>query len=191
MSQPYPRQVPETDRVGDARRILVYGATGSGKSTMAQALSELAGIPWTSVDDLCWRPGWVAVPPSEQLAHFDALTASDSWILDAAYPAWRHLAYERADVVIAMDYPRLVSLTRVLRRTATRMRRREEICNGNHETWRRFLSRDSLVVWHFRSFGSKRAEMRQWAAAATGPRVILLRSPARARAFLEAQGRPR
>ena len=179
--------MPETDRVGDARRILVYGATGSGKSTMARQLSELTGIPWTSVDDICWRPGWVAMPPSEQLAHFAALTSEDSWILDAAYPAWRPLAVERADLVIAMDYPRLVSLTRVLRRTVTRMRRREEICNGNYESWGRFVSRDSLVVWHFTSFRSKRAEMRDWAAAAAGPRVVLLRSPARARAFLEAQ----
>ncbi len=179
--------MPETDRVGDARRILVYGATGSGKSTMARQLSELTGIPWTSVDDICWRPGWVPTPQAEQLAHFDALTATDTWILDAAYDAWRHLAYERADLVIAMDYPRLTSLSRVLRRTATRMRRREQICNGNYETWRRFFSRSSLVVWHFRSFGSKRAEIRQWAAAAAGPRVVLLRSPARARAFLEAQ----
>ncbi len=179
--------MPETDRVGDARRILVYGATGSGKSTMAQALSELTGIPWTSVDDICWRPGWVAMPPSEQLAHFDALTAEDSWILDAAYPAWRQLAVDRADVVIALDYPRLVSLTRVLRRTATRVRGREEICNGNYESWRRFLSRESLVVWHFTSFRGKRAEMRQWAAAASGARVVLLRSPAGARTFLEAQ----
>jgi adenylate kinase family enzyme len=169
-----------TDRVGDARRILVYGATGSGKSFMARALSELTGIP-------CRRPGWVPTPKAEQLAHFDALTATDSWILDAAYDAWRHLAYERADLVIAMDYPRLTSLTRVLRRTATRMRRREEICNGNYETWRRSFSKSSLVVWHFRSFGSKRAEMRQWAAAAAGPRVVVLRSPAGARAFLEAQ----
>jgi adenylate kinase family enzyme len=154
---------------------------------MARALSELTGIPWISVDDVCWRPGWVAMPPSEQLAHFDALTAEDSWILDAAYPAWRHLAYERADVVIAMDYPRLISLTRVLRRTATRLRRREEICNGNYESWRRILSRDSLIVWHFTSFRSKRGEMRQWSEAATGPGVVHLRSPARARAFLEAQ----
>jgi adenylate kinase family enzyme len=179
--------VPETDRVGDARRILVYGATGSGKSIMARALSDLTGIAWTSVDDICWRPGWVPTPKDEQLAHFDALTAGDSWILDAAYDAWRHLAYERADLVIAMDYPRTTSLSRVLRRTATRMIHREQICNGNYETWRRFFSRSSLVAWHFRSFGSKRAEMRQWAAAAGGPRVVLLRSPASARAFLEAQ----
>ena len=64
--------MPETDRVEDAQRILVYGATGSGKSIMARRLSELTGIPWTSVDDICWSPGWVQMPQDEQVAHFDA-----------------------------------------------------------------------------------------------------------------------
>lgn len=166
---------------------MVYGATGSGKSTMARHLSELTDIPWTSVDDICWSPGWVQMPRDEQLARFDALTSTHSWILDAAYEAWRHLALERADLVVALDYPRLTSLTRLVRRTAVRMIRRQEVCNGNHESWRRLLGRDSIVVWHISSFGSKRTEMRAWEAAGHGPPVIWLRSRAHAQAFLASE----
>jgi len=173
--------------VGDARRIVVYGATGSGKSTMARRLSELTGIPWTSVDDICWRPGWVSMPLDEQLAYFDALTQTGSWILDSAYGGWRHLAHERADLVVALDVGRLISLTRVVRRTVTRIIRRQEVCNGNHESWRTLFARDSLVVWHFTSFRRKRAEMRAWESETTGPPVIVLRSPAHARSFIEAE----
>ena len=100
----YHHQVPETDRVEDARRILVYGATGSGKTVMARRLSELTGIPWTNVDDICWSPGWVQMPQAEQVAHFDALTSEGSWLLDSAYGGWRHLAHARADLVVALDY---------------------------------------------------------------------------------------
>lgn len=177
-----------TDRVGEAQRILVYGATGSGKSTMARRLSELTGIPWTSVDDICWQPDWVQMPQDEQLAHFDILTRTDSWILDSAYGAWRHLAHERADLVVALDYARLTSLTRLLRRTASRVLDQQEICNGNHESWRTVFARDSLVVWHFTSFRKKRREMRAWAAAASGPPVIRLRRPDHARSFVDAGG---
>lgn len=173
--------------MGDAQRILVYGATGSGKSVMAKRLSELTGIPWTSVDDICWSPGWVQMPQDEQVAHFDDVTRSDSWILDSAYGGWRHLAHERADLVVALDYARLTSLSRLLRRTVTRILDRQEICNGNRESWRRVFARDSLVVWHFTSFRSKRAEMRSWAAAGYGPLVIRLRRPAQARAFVAAE----
>jgi adenylate kinase family enzyme len=176
--------VPATDRIGDARRILVYGATGSGKSTMARMLGELTGIPATSVDDICWRPGWVPMPIEEQLAHFDALTQEDRWLLDSAYGGWRHLVHERADLVVALDYPRLTSLARLVRRTVTRIVDQQEICNGNHESWRTLFARDSLVVWHTTSFRRKREEMRAWEAATSGPPVIRLRRPAHASAFL-------
>lgn len=183
----YDPWVPATDRIGDAQRILVYGATGSGKSTMARTLGELIGTPATSVDDICWSPGWVQMPTEEQLAHFDVLTQQDRWLLDSAYGGWRHLVHERADLVVALDYARLTSLARLVRRTVTRIVDRQEICNGNHESWRTLFARDSLLVWHFTSFRRKREEMRAWEAAASGPPVIRLRRPAHARAFVERQ----
>lgn len=179
--------MPRTDRVGDARKILVYGATGSGKSMLAQALGELTGIPVTSVDDICWSPGWVQMPADEQVETFDEITQADAWILDSAYGSWRHLALERADLVVALDYARLVSLGRLLRRTRARIVDGQEICNGNHESWRTVFARDSLVMWHFTSFRRKREEMRAWEAAAAGPRVIRLRRLAHARSFLAAE----
>jgi adenylate kinase family enzyme len=179
--------VPRTDRVGDARKILVYGATGSGKSTLARALGELTGIPVTSVDDICWNPGWVQMASDEQVETFDRITQADAWILDSAYGSWRHLVVERADLVVALDFARLVSLGRLLRRTRARIVDRQEICNGNQESWRTVFGRDSLVMWHFTSFRRKREEMRAWEAAASGPRVIRLRKPAHARIFLAAE----
>ena len=170
--------------MGSARKILVYGATGSGKSMMAGALGQVIGIPATSVDDICWSPGWVQMPADEQVAHFDALTSTDTWLLDSAYGPWRDLVYERADLVIALDYARLISLGRLLRRTGARIVDRQEICNGNRESWRTVFARDSLVVWHFTSFRRKRDEMRAWESAASGPPVIRLRRPAHAHAFL-------
>ena len=183
----YHREVPQTDRVGDARRILVYGVTGSGKSTLARTLGELTGIRATSVDDITWSPGWVPMPTDEQIAYFDALTQRDEWLLDSAYGIWRDLVVERADLVVALDYPRLVSLGRLLRRTATRIVDRQEVCNGNHERVRGLFARDSIVLWHFTSFRRKRAEIRRLASAASGPSVIRLRRPADARALVAAE----
>ena len=37
------------------------GSSGSGKSTFAQRLSAITGIPTVSLDALYWKPGWIAV----------------------------------------------------------------------------------------------------------------------------------
>jgi len=177
--------VPETDRVGDARRILVYGVTGSGKSTLARELGEIVGIPVTDVDHLSWRPGWVQLPRDEQRALFDELTRADAWVLDAAYGAWRDLALERADLVVALSYPRWLSLTRLLRRTVVGIVLRREICNGNRDSWRSLVGRRSIVAWHFESFPRERDRMREWASSAGGPPVVLLHRPGEAAAFLD------
>ena len=49
---------------GGMRRILVYGVTGDGKSALARRIGERLGLPYHSIDDLAWEPGWEPVPTS-------------------------------------------------------------------------------------------------------------------------------
>src|SRR5581483_8653448 len=93
-----------------ADRILVYGVTGSGKTTTAAHISERTGLPWHSVDDLTWEPGWVEVPVDEQRRRIAAICAGERWILDTAYGTWREIPLARADLIVALDYPRWISL---------------------------------------------------------------------------------
>ncbi|MDX6325595.1 MAG: hypothetical protein QOK15_1949 [Nocardioidaceae bacterium] len=172
------------ERVGDARRILVYGVTGSGKTTLAARLADLTGIDWVAVDDHTWLPGWVPLPEEEQRRRFTEICAEDSWILDSAYGIWSDIPLARAQLVVGLDYPRLVSLGRLLRRTAVRIVDRREICNGNVETLREALSRDSIVAWHFRSFRRKRERLVAWEADPAAPPVLRLRTPAETEAWL-------
>ncbi|RSM53816.1 adenylate kinase [Actinoplanes sp. ATCC 53533] len=167
------------------RRILVYGVTGSGKSTLAARIGRRLELPYHSVDDLTWEPGWVAVPDEVQRERIAAICATDSWVLDSAYSIWKDLPLGRADLVVGLDFPRWRSLGRLLRRTARRIVLRTEICNGNRERMRNlFLSTDNLVVWQFQSFGRKRRRMRAWQADPAMPPVVLLRSPAEVERWL-------
>ena len=173
------------DGLDGARRILVYGVTGSGKSTLAEQISVATGIPWHAVDEQTWRPGWTEVPTDEQRRTIQAICAEPTWILDTAYGKWSDVPLSRAEVVVALDYPRWFSLLRLVRRTLSRLVRRTPVCNGNYETWRRATSpRDSIVGWHFRSFGRKRSRIRAWAADPAGPAVLVLRSRRATRIFL-------
>ena len=174
---------------GDARRILVYGVTGSGKSTLASQLATVTGIAWHSVDDLTWRPGWVAVPTDEQRERIAAIVAEPQWILDTAYAAWLDLPLARAQCIVALDYPRWFSLQRLVRRTAARVWDQRTICNGNRETLRGAFSRDSIIAWHFRSFRRKRARIRSWTEDGTAPPVIRLTTARRTRELLAVEPR--
>jgi adenylate kinase family enzyme len=163
---------------GVADRVLIYGVTGSGKTTLARQVAERTGLPWHSVDDLTYEPGWVVVEPAEQRRRIAAICAGERWILDSAYSQWVDVVLPRTDLIVGLDYPRWRSLSRLARRTFMRVVDRRQICNGNTETFRQAFSRESIIMWHFQSFARKRARMRAWAADPGGREVVLLRSPA-------------
>ncbi|MBG0568464.1 adenylate kinase [Actinoplanes aureus] len=167
------------------RRILVYGVTGSGKSTLARRIGSRLGLPYHSIDDLTWEPGWVPVPIEEQRRRIAALCAEETWVIDAAYGAWTDLALARAELVVGLDFPRWVSLSRLIRRTVVGLIRRTRICNDNVESLRILLSKDSPVLFHFQSFPRKRERMRRWQADPALPPVLLFRSPAAAERWLD------
>lgn len=147
----------DAQRLGLPDRILIYGVTGSGKTHLARRLSDLSGIPFHGADDLTWELGWVQLPDEEQRRRIEQLCASPQWILDSAYAKWADIPVERANLIIALDYNRTLSLTRLLGRTWRRVVDKQPVCNGNFETLRLAFSRNSIIVWHFKSFKRKRA----------------------------------
>jgi adenylate kinase family enzyme len=155
---------------------------------MARQLAGRTGLPWHSVDDLTWEPGWVGVPADEQRRRIAAICAGERWILDAAYSSWLEVVLDRAQLIVALDYPRWRSLGRLAWRTLLRSLNHRPVCNGNTESFRQTFSRDSILVWHFKSFARKRARMRAWAADASGPEVVRLTSPSAARSWLASLG---
>lgn len=166
-------------------RIVVYGVTGSGKSTLAARIAERAGLPYISADDLTWLPGWIPVSDEEQRRRITEVCAGDRWVLDAAYTRWRDVVLPRAQLIVGLDYPRWLSLGRLVRRTAVRSLTRERICNGNVESVRQMFSADSIIRWHFASFARKRETIRAWAAEPPGPAVVRLTSVRETRRWLE------
>jgi len=159
-----------------ADRILVYGVTGSGKTALAERISALTGIPCHAVDDLTWEPAWTPVPDDEQRRRIEAICASEQWVLDTAYGKWLDIPLSRADMIVALDLPRWLSLQRLVRRTVARVVDGRAVCNGNRETLRHVFSRDSIILWHFRSFSRKRRRIRNWESDSAHPDVVRLAS---------------
>jgi adenylate kinase family enzyme len=167
------------------RRIVVYGVTGSGKSTLAGRIGARLGLPYHAVDDLTWEPGWVEVSAEEQRKRMSEVCAGDAWVIDSMYGKWLDIPLARTDLIVGLDMPRWRSLSRLVRRTVTNIVVHRPLCNNNYESWRTFLSRDSIVAWHFASFKRKQRRMRGWHADPAFPETVLLRSPTEVERWLD------
>jgi adenylate kinase family enzyme len=103
--------------INDAKKIVVVGVSASGKSTFARKLSHTTGLPLVHMDTIWWNPGWVEVGEEEAAKQLGEITTQDSWIVEGYVPKLaRALVFERADLIIYLDYPRWVAACRYLQR---------------------------------------------------------------------------
>jgi adenylate kinase family enzyme len=99
------------------QRILVMGSSGSGKSTFAQRLSAITGLPIVSLDALFWKPGWVESEATEFEKRVSEAARQPRWIMDGNFIAHGgHLRRDLADAIIWFDLPRRTCMTGIMTR---------------------------------------------------------------------------
>jgi adenylate kinase family enzyme len=161
------------------QRIIVVGTTGSGKTTLARQIAARLGYPHVEFDALHWESGWQEAPDPVFRERVAAALSSPCWTADGNYRAVRDIAWSRAETIVWLDYRFSVVFWRLLRRSVTRVFSREELWNGNREELRLLFSRESIMLWLFRSYWRRK---REFPAQLQQPeyahlRVIHLRSP--------------
>lgn len=174
-----------------AQRVLFHGVTGSGKSSAAHAYAIATGVPeYSADDDLGWLPGWEGRPIEDQYRIAAAIAGQDQWVLDSAYSSWRDIILARTELIVFLDYPRWLSLGRLVRRTIRRIISKHTVCNGNTETLRRALAKDSIIVWHFKTFTRKRDAIKTIRADPSMPPVLSFKRPRNLDAWIAAGAYP-
>ena len=170
------------------KRVSVIGGSSTGKTTVSRELASLLGVPHIELDALHHDAGWQEAPADVLQARVDAALAAapDGWVVDGNYHGkLGTYVLERADTVVFLDLPLRTALRRVTWRTLRRSITREELWNGNRESFRIAFSRDSIVWWVIRNHGSHRKKWPERVAPLTHLQVIRLRSAGEVRDWLQ------
>jgi adenylate kinase family enzyme len=105
------------DALLSAKRILVLGPCGSGKTCLTRELSHILDLPAVHLDAKFWHPGWISTPQPEWRRVVSALIEQDSWIMDGTYESTLDIRIPATEAIIMIDRPRLSCLWGVVRRS--------------------------------------------------------------------------
>lgn len=107
------------ERLPDARRIMIVGISGGGKSTLARRIDSRFQLDYQSLDrDVFWLPGWQLRDDATQREMVRELVARERWVMDGTNTSTFDLRVPRADLVIWVRIPRIFALIGVYRRVA-------------------------------------------------------------------------
>jgi adenylate kinase family enzyme len=154
--------MPNMETLFPYKRIAIIGTAGSGKTTLARRLSARLEIPCIELDSLYWEPDWKPAYFLDFRERVEHATDAPVWIADGNYHTSRDIVWERAEALLWLDFGLFLSLGRLLRRTARRVRTGEELWNGNRENiWSQLKvwSTDSLIHWFFKTYWRRKREI--------------------------------
>lgn len=104
------------------QKILIFGNSGVGKTTLSKKLSKKLNIPYMHLDSLYWLENWQSTPREQFIEKVDAfLAAHPTFIMDGNYLNSGTLAsrLDAADTLIFLDYPTQMALNGIKEREKT------------------------------------------------------------------------
>ena len=100
-------------------RISIVGGSGSGKSTLCNILSKELGLPAIHLDAINYEPNWVEIDKTERDNMILSKAQDDKWVIDGNYNKTLKERFDKADLIIWLDYSTLKQLHGILKRYFT------------------------------------------------------------------------
>lgn len=99
-------------------RIMIFGFSGGGKSTLARKMGEILGIEPTHFDAIHWLPNWVESTREYKREIIKPILERDRWIIEGNYHNiyWQE-RLELADTIIFIDVNRFICLYQAWKRS--------------------------------------------------------------------------
>lgn len=101
------------------QRILIFGNSGVGKTTLSKKLSDKLKVPYVHLDSLYWLENWQSTPREQFIEKVDAfINTHPTFVMDGNYLTSGTLESRlaAADTLIFLDYPTQMALNGIKQR---------------------------------------------------------------------------
>jgi len=154
-------------------KIVIFGASGAGKSYMSRRIAELTGYPVYHLDAVLYRHGWITVSEDEFIERQREMMSDRTWVIEGNYKKTMELRFAAADLIILLDVNRFIRILAAVRRQS---KNRPDLPD---------LERQSVFSREFLNLVKM-----QWSHGnATNDKVMELRRKYPDKAFLHIKGR--
>lgn len=92
------------------KKVIVIGCPGSGKTTFAEKLNKLTGLPLYYLDAIWHKPDKTHIPREEFDRRISEIFAAPEWIIDGNYSRTIEMRLKECDTVFLFDLPTEVCL---------------------------------------------------------------------------------
>lgn len=105
--------------VRDIKKVIVIGCPGAGKTTFAEKLQKLTGLPLFYLDAIWHKPDRTHISREEYDSRLAEILAQDAWIIDGNYSRTVEVRMQQCDTVFLFDLPVEVCLQGAIARLGT------------------------------------------------------------------------
>ena len=98
------------------KKVIVIGCPGSGKTTFAERLQRITGLPLYYLDAIWHKPDRTHISREEFDVRLDEILSQDEWIIDGNYSRTLEVRIAACDIVFLFDLPTEVCLAGAIER---------------------------------------------------------------------------
>ena len=87
------------------KKVIIIGCPGSGKTTFAEKLNKLTGLPLYYLDAIWHKPDKTHIPREEFDQRISEIFVTPEWIIDGNYNRTIEMRLKECDTVFLFDLP--------------------------------------------------------------------------------------